>query len=80
MIVVCIWGNKEKIVYVTDEIGEKRELKLPDINTKNAGVYFSYMEWLTDFSQVLDGHYYYLRFNNDSSSDRFTIYRDQGEK
>lgn len=72
--------EEEKIVYVTDETGEKRELKLSDINTKDAGVYFPYMEWLTDFSQVSDGHYYYLRFNNDSDSYGFTIYRDEGER
>ena len=72
--------DEEEMVYVTDETGEKRELKLSDINTKDAGVYFPYMEWLTDFSQVSGGHYYYLRFNKNSDSGKFTIYRDQGEK
>lgn len=70
--------EEEKIVYITDETGEERELKLPDINTKDAGVYFPYMEWLTDFSQVSDGHYYYLRCESDSNI--FTIYRDEGEE
>lgn len=91
----AVKSHEEEIVYVTDETGEKRELKLTDINTKDAGVYFPYMEWLTDFSQVSDGHYYYLRFSdsneftitdgevqfdNIGASYGFTIYRDEGEK
>ncbi len=87
--------DEEEIVHVTDETGEKRELKLSHINTKDAGVYFPYMEWITDFSQVSDGHYYYLRFSdsnkftitngevqfdNIGDSYGFTIYQDAGEK
>lgn len=71
--------EKQKISIVTDETGEKRELKLGNVNTKDRGVYFSDAYWVTDYSQVIDGHYYYLRYEGTKDAD-YIIYRDKGEK
>ncbi|MCH5266520.1 MAG: hypothetical protein J1F02_11510 [Lachnospiraceae bacterium] len=67
----------EETVIVIDETGKKRELKLGNVNEEDAGVYFSDVTWMTDYSQVIEGHYYYLRR---SDSWTYTIYRDKGEK
>lgn len=73
-----VFENKVQAQMVTDETGKKRELKMSDVNIKDVGVYFSKTDWITNYSQVLDGHYYYLR--SDSDGNGYTIYRDQGEK
>ena len=69
----------EETVIVIDETGKKRELKLGNVNEEDAGVYFSDVTWMTDYSQVIEGHYYYLR-NDGQDSWTYTIYRDKGEK
>ena len=71
--------EQQKVSIVTDETGKKRELKLGDVNTKDTGVYFSDAYWVTDYSQVIDGHYYYLRYEGAKDGD-YIIYRDRGEK
>lgn len=70
--------DKNQTQTVTDETGKKREMKMSGVDIKDAGIYFSKTDWITNYSQVLDGHYYYLR--SDSDSYGYTIYRDQGEK
>lgn len=63
---------------VTDETGAKRKLEMYDGNTNDAGVYFSKSDWITNYSQVLDGHYYYLR--HDDENGKYVIYCDQGKR
>ena len=41
--------EKQKVVIVTDETGKKRELKLGDVDTEAAGVYFADTEWVTNY-------------------------------
>ena len=66
--------SKKKIVkIITDETGKQRKLKTEPVNVENKGIYFSSSRWITNYSQVQDGHYYYMRGYN-------TIYRDKGEK
>ena len=73
-------GQKaQKVTIVTDETGKKRELRLGDVDVEDAGVYFSEAYWVTDYSQVIDGHYYYLRYEGAKDGD-YIIYRDKGEK
>ena len=69
----------QKVTIVTDETGKKRELRLGDVDVEDAGVHFSEAYWITDYSQVIDGHYYYLRSGGAKDVD-YTIYRDKGEK
>ena len=65
--------SKKKIVkIITDETGKQRKLKLEPVNAENKGIYFSSSRWTTNYSQVQDGHYYYMK--------GYTIYRDRGER
>ena len=73
--------EKQKVVIVTDETGKKRELKLGDVNVEDAGVYLVTAGWVTNYSQVIDGHYYYLRYEeNEDGENIYAIYQDKGEK
>lgn len=70
--------EKKKIVrIVTDETGKQQELKLESVNTKKKGMYFSSASWITNYSQVEDGHYYYIRENETGI---YTIYQDKKKK
>ena len=69
--------KKPSTKIVTDETGTKRKLEMYDANIKEAGVYFSKSDWITNYSQVLDGHYYYLR--HDDENGKYVIYCDQGK-
>ncbi len=60
---------------VIDETGKSRKLRLGNIDLKDAGVRFQDTYWITDYSQVEDGHYYYLRYTKKG----YTVYRDNGE-
>lgn len=69
--------DEKKVVNVIDETGAKRELRMEEIDTKDKGVYLLKTDWISNYSQVLDGHYYYLRNSNDFT---YTVYQDQGDK
>ena len=72
------WEKKEKVKvrFVTDETGQKQKLRLGDVNEKDAGVYFKGCEdFLSRYSQVSDGHYYFLKRNDDGD---YMVYRDKG--
>lgn len=73
-----IFEDKSQVQTVVDETGKKRELKMPSVDVKDVGVYFSRTDWITNYSQVLDGHYYYLRRDKDGFG--YRIYRDKGEE
>lgn len=73
-----VFKDERKVVNVTDETGEKRQLRMAVVDTKDKGVYLSKTDWISNYSQVLDGHYYYLRCANDGYG--YTVYRDQGDK
>ena len=50
------------------------KVTLSNIDTEIQGVYFYDTEWITSYSQVEDGHYYWLRY--DGHYDEYIIYRD----
>lgn len=71
--------EKKKIIrIVTDETGKSQKLKLETVNTKSKGIYFSSADWATNYSQVQDGHYYYIRGKRDEVT--YTIYQDKKKK
>ena len=71
--------EKKKIIrIVTDETGKLQKLKLESVNTKKKGIYFSSANWATNYSQVQDGHYYYIRGRGDEVT--YTIYQDKKKK
>ena len=67
---------KKIVRIVTDETGEQRKLKMETVNEKKKGIYLSSAEWVTNYAQVQDGHYYYIRGNWED----YTIYQDKGKK
>ena len=62
---------------VIDETGKKWELKLGKINVGDSSEYFLTSTPTAVYSQISDGHYYYMRSNGKG---KYTIYRDKGEK
>ena len=70
--------SPEKIVprTVIDETGKKRKLKLGNINEKDCGRHFIISNPTTYYSQISDGHYYYMRSNAEGD---YAVYRDKGE-
>lgn len=70
------FADKNQTQTVIDETGKKRELRMSDVDVNDVGIYFSKTDWITNYSQVLDGHYYYLRRDNDGFG--YRIYRDKG--
>ncbi len=61
---------------VVDETGKERELKLGDVDVEDKGVGFGSTYYVGEYSQVVKGHYYYLR---NISTNKYGVYRDQGE-
>ena len=70
--------NKEKrtVRTITDPNGKKRKLKMGKVNIKNEGVKFCVAIPPSEYAQVYDGHYYYLRSDGFRN---YTIYRDKGK-
>ena len=68
--------GKKKICFVIDKTGKKRKLKLDAINTENAGVRFLPSDPAGVYSQISDGHYYYLKSDGQYN---YTIYQDKGD-
>lgn len=62
---------------VVDGTGVSRQLRLGNINEKDQGDQFYYMGFASDYSQVADGHYYWLRTDG---SGNYTVYQDKGKK
>ena len=50
------------------------KVTLSNIDEELQGVYFYDTEWITSYSQVEDGHYYWLRY--DGCYNEYVIYRD----
>lgn len=72
--------GKKKISYVIDETGARRKLELGEINTKDAGIGISDFDLtpcIGNYSQVSDGHYYYMKSDGKHN---YTIYRDKGDR
>lgn len=69
--------SDKKIVTVTDETGEKRKLKLGDINASDMGSYFHDSNPTGRYAQVVDGHFYYLQSDGQRN---YTIFRDNGNR
>ena len=67
---------KKIVRIVTDETGKQRKLKMETVNEKKKGIYLSSAAWVTNYAQVQDGHYYYIRGNWET----YTIYQDKGKK
>lgn len=71
-------GKEEgQYVEVVDVTGENRQLRLGEVDVGDVGYEFSFLSFASDYSQVLDGHYYYLRTDGEGN---YTVYRDKGEK
>lgn len=68
-------SKKKKIVTVTDETGEKRKLKLGDIDVSDMGSYFHASNPTGRYAQVVDGHFYYLQSDGQRN---YTIFQDNG--
>lgn len=69
-------GRNYKLVI--DETGGKRKMREHNTVLKDVGIYLFNCSWITNYSQVEDGHYYYLRFDHKDS--KYIIYRDQGKE
>lgn len=54
-------GKRAKIETVTDETGKKRKLNLGNINLTNKEILIQRSGDFVEYTQVADGHYYYLR-------------------
>lgn len=61
---------------VVDETGKKHKLELGNVNVEKVEMIFPLMMFPTNYSQVADNHYYFLRADGRLN---YTIYRDKGE-
>lgn len=59
---------------VIDETGKRRKLKLGNVNLKNVEMSFPFMDYPTNYAQVVNNHYYFLRADGKGN---YTIYRDK---
>ena len=55
-----------------------KEMTLSNIDMDIQGVYFYDTGWITNYSQVEDGHYYWLRHDGDTG--KYIIYRDNKKR
>ena len=62
--------------YVTDLTGERRMLKLGDINLSKKGEIFIQSNPTSCYSQVSEGHYFYMKSDGEG---RYSVFRDKGE-
>lgn len=69
--------EKEEVQTVTDETGRNQRLKLSSINTKDQGMYLVESNPTACYSQVSDGHYYFMRSDGKGN---YTIYMDKGNQ
>ena len=69
--------EEEKYVEVVDGTGVSRQLKLGVVDGKDVGCNFEGLVFASDYSQVVDGHYYYMRTDGMGN---YTVYRDKGEE
>lgn len=60
---------------VKDTSGVKRKLKIDYV--QNVGTVIDNINIVSDYSQVIDGHYYYMR---QMKRNYFSVYQDAGEK
>ena len=69
--------TEENYPEVIDETGKSHPLKLGEINLEKRGEGFYLLPYYSsDYSQVVDGHYYYMRSDY---SGKHTVYRDEKE-
>lgn len=80
-LVVCV-GNAEMVSAqaeirstVKDMSGTKRKLTIDSV--KHVGTKLKYYNYPSEYAQVVDGHYYYIR---QTASYRYVVYRDSGKK
>lgn len=66
--------SSEGKVWVMDETGKKRRLKLGNINETDKASYLIVANPTGRFAQVVDGHYYYLESDGKRN---YTIFRDK---
>lgn len=73
-------GDKNVIqTTIQDMSGIDRQLNIDVVNEE--GVRLDSIGYAMEYSQVSDGHYYYLRkVGEKKSSEKYTIYQDAGEK
>ncbi len=69
--------GKGKPVIVVDETGKEHILKLDHMDMKYVGREFPEMIFPTNYSQVVNNHYYFLRADGKRN---YTVYRDKREK
>ncbi len=61
-----------------DMSGKKQVLDLGWVDLDNRATMLSEIDLVTEYSQILDGHYYYLR--ESQTGKNIILYRDKGEK
>ena len=76
-----VWKNKEKqkrekAQYVIDLIGEKRGLRLGDIDLRKKGEIFIQSNPTSCYSQISGEHYFYMKSDGKG---RYSVFRDKGE-
>ena len=69
-------GKRAKIETVTDETGKKRKLNLGNINLTNKEILIQRSGDFVEYTQVADGHYYYLRQEGENC---YVLYCDRGD-
>lgn len=70
-------GNEQNdYKIIIDEMGKQRKLYLGDLDVKREGVFFKFSNPTSLYSQLSDGHYYYMRSDGKGN---YKIYRDKGK-
>lgn len=72
-----IYRGKVTPGIVIDETGKERKLKLGNVNVKDVSVNAHNIWFPTNYVQVANNHYYYLRTDGERN---YTIYQDKGKK
>ncbi len=71
-------ANKRTEKETTKKTEQVKKLTLSNIDVDVPGVYFYDTGWITNYSQVADGHYYWLRHDGDTG--KYIIYRDNKKR
>lgn len=68
--------EKVKVQYVTDLVGRKKLLRLGDIDLSKKGESFIRSDPTSCYSQISEGHYFYLRSDGKGG---YSVFRDKGD-
>lgn len=73
----AIISNKAKPRMIIDNKGKKRKLNIGNVDTENGETPLRLYNSASDYRQVVEDHYYYLRKGHDGY---YTLYQDKGRE